>query len=235
MEQETESNAAEVLAKLREGKELQHATVSKLTLSGEFAHPVRLDHCVVKRLRVEHATFAGGLSFRGCDLHKPHVGKEVTIEGDLDLRSTSLVRADFTGITATGELRLDMVRTKGALRVSHSSFEGVRCWGAHFGDWVEFSKCTFRSRADYRNFHGDEGFSAKDCRFEDEFWFRGSTVSKKFELLGSYFGGMTDFSKSKLRDVSYLEGMEQGPKQQFAFRNALFDRVLLRPSQIQGR
>ncbi|MEM7013035.1 MAG: hypothetical protein AAF585_16300, partial [Verrucomicrobiota bacterium] len=103
-----------------------------------------------------------------------------------------------------------------------------------FGDWIEFKKTHFLGKADFRSFHADEGFVAQDCRFEGDFLFRGSTVAKKLELSRSYFAACADFSKSKMHDVVYLESIEQGPKQTFAFQNALFNRMLINVDQLQG-
>ena len=46
---------------------------------------------------------------------------------------------------------------------------------------------------------------------------------------------MLDFSKAKLHDFVYLEAIEQGESQRFAFTNALAERILVRPEQLVGR
>src|SRR5262249_58594388 len=49
------------------------------------------------------------------------------------------------------------------------------------------------------------------------------------------FEGLLDLSKAKLHDYVYLENIEQGPKQRFAFANTVGDRIRLRIAQLQGR
>src|SRR5262249_17348587 len=64
---------------------------------------------------------------------------------------------------------------------------------------------------------------------------RGATVSKKFDASGSRFEGLLDLSKAKLHDYVYLETIEQGEKQRFAFTNTLGERIRVRTAQLVGR
>jgi hypothetical protein len=120
--------------------------------------------------------------------------------------------------------------------VSRSHFEG-KCsfWEARFRGWVNFKDCDFASEVDFRSLHAEEGFVLIRCRFAKDVLFRGATVAKKLEATGSRFETLLDFSKAKLHDYVYLEGIEQGDGQRFAFLNALGERILIRTEQLTGR
>src|SRR5262249_15350649 len=80
-----------------------------------------------------------------------------------------------------------------------------------------------------------EGFTLTRSRFHGDVLLRGTTVEKKFDAAGSRFEKLLDLSKAKLHDFVYLEGIEQGAGQRFAFTNALAERLLLRTEQLTGR
>ena len=228
--------AEEAQQLLAEGKTIQNAVIKGLQLQGDYQEPVRLQNVDLQRCKIQNANFKKGLFFQGSDLRRVQFVDKVVITGDLDLRGTTLNRVDILKTEITGGLRMDNSTVTAAMRVTNCKIHGeVKTWQARFVDWVEFRKTQFLGKADFRSFHADEGFVAVDCRFEGEFLFRGSTVTKKLEFSRSYFAARTDFSKAKFRDVAYLETIEQGPNQQFAFQNALFDRMLIRPEQIHGR
>src|SRR5262249_51532116 len=44
-----------------------------------------------------------------------------------------------------------------------------------------------------------------------------------------------DLSRAKLNDYVYLEDVAQGPRQRFAFGNAVGERILIRTEQLRGR
>jgi hypothetical protein len=73
------------------------------------------------------------------------------------------------------------------------------------------------------------------CQFRSDAWFRGVTVLKKWDAGASRFEALLDLSKAKLHDFVYLEGIEQGAGQLFAFANALAERILVRAEQLSGR
>src|SRR5262249_18665938 len=54
-------------------------------------------------------------------------------------------------------------------------------------------------------------------------------------LSKSRFEKLLDLSKAKLHDFVYLEEIEQGAEQRFAFQNAVTERILLRIDQLEGR
>jgi hypothetical protein len=71
--------------------------------------------------------------------------------------------------------------------------------------------------------------------FAGDLLLRGTSIAKKFEAKESRFEGVIDLSKAKLHDYAYLESIEQGPKQSFAFQNTLGERLLVGPKQLEGR
>jgi len=231
-----EMSAEDALLLLSEGKTIQNVYIRNLTLTGKFEHALNFQNVVLKGLKLSDATLNAGLNFKSCVLERPTLGSKVVIANDLDLRGSTLVRATFGEVQVGGSLRMDNVVTDGLLRFHKCQFGGVvRVWQARFTGWVEFHNCVFKNKADLRSFHAEEGVQAKGCVFEDDVLFRGSTVSKKFDLGDSRFDALLDFSKAKLRDVTYLETIEQGPKQAFCFCNALFDRMLIRCDQLTDR
>ncbi|MFT5466984.1 MAG: hypothetical protein ACI8UO_002086 [Verrucomicrobiales bacterium] len=220
---------------LATGKALQNVSVRRLTLEGDFEEAVSFQNVELENCKILKANFKKGLTLQGCQLKRLHIGESV-IEGNLDMRRSTLNLVDLLKTQVSGQLQLDRIKAVASFRLNQVKLRGgVKTWDARFSDWVEFHKTEFGGTADFRSFHADEGFVATDCRFKGDFLFRGSTVTKKLEFSRSRFDGLTDFSKSKLHDVVYLETIEQGPKQVFAFRNALFNRVLIKPEQLAGR
>jgi hypothetical protein len=73
------------------------------------------------------------------------------------------------------------------------------------------------------------------CTFAGDFLLRGATVCKKLQADGCRFEKLLDVSKAKLNDFVYLEAIEQGPEMRFAFANAVAERLLVRPDQVEGR
>ena len=90
----------------------------------------------------------------------------------------------------------------------------------------------FAEAADFRSLHAEEGFILGKCRFDKDFLFRGSTVNKKWEADSTRFDGLLDLSKAKLHDFVYLESIQQGTEQRFAFHNTVAERLLLRIDQL---
>src|SRR5581483_977028 len=139
-------------------------------------------------------------------------------------------------VTVKGKFGCDNIVCRGKFLVADSRFESpVRFWEAHFRGWAEFKKCEFAAEADFRSFHAVEGFIISNCKCAGDVLFRGSTVSKKWDGHGTRFEALLDFSKAKLHDFVYLEAIEQGERQRFAFANALAERLLIRTEQLEGR
>lgn len=231
-----EITPAEAQQLLEQGTQLNNVIVKRLVLEGDFEQAIVFQNCLLERCKIQNANFKEGLSFQACELRRLSIGNSVTVGGNLDFRGAKMHRVDVTKSEIGGMVRLDNAKASAAFRIHDSVLKGgIKTWQARFGDWVEFHKSQFVGQADFRSFHADEGFVLKDCRFEENVLLRGSTVCKKVDFSGSWFGCLVDFSKSKLHDAVYLESIEQGPDQLFAFRNALFDHVLIKTSQLEGR
>jgi hypothetical protein len=228
--------AQEALAKLRAGEALENVRVANLRFRGDFPLPVRMRRVTLVQPRFDGATFQGEVRLHGCTIDRPYFERPTEFAQDLDLSGSTLHRAQFSRVTVRGKLSCDNVTCRGRFLVADSRFEGgTRFWEARFNGWAEFRDCAFAAEADFRSFHAEEGFVVHRCRFGGDVLFRGSTVSKKFEANGSRFEGLLDFSKAKLHDYVYLEAIEQGEKQRFAFTNTLGERIRVRTEQLVGR
>jgi hypothetical protein len=228
--------AAEALERLARGETLRDVRIDRLVFRGEFPGPVRMRNVVLVQPTFEKVGFAAEVKFEHCTIDRPRFNRNVTCAGDLDLRGSTLVKPMLRGLVVQGSLRCDNIRCRGRFLLASSRFNGpVRFWEARFEGWASFEGVTFADQADFRSVHADEGFVLKDCRFLNDFLFRGSSVSKKWDANGSRFEGLLDLSKAKLHDFVYLEGIEQGSDQRFAFQNAITERMLIRTEQLAGR
>ncbi|NLS93998.1 MAG: hypothetical protein GXX96_17705 [Planctomycetaceae bacterium] len=231
-----ELSGAEALQRIKEGKPVSNVRIVGLTFRSEFTGEIKMENVTLVRPRFTQATFLGPVGFLRCSLIRPTIGNGTVFKRGLNLRGSTVRHGTFRNVTCCDSLRCDNVRFAGQLRVEKCRFEGtVRFWDARFEGWAEFLACEFATHADFRNFHAEEGLAFSKCRFAGDMLFRGSTVSKKLDFGDSRFEGLVDLSKAKLHDFVYLERIEQGDEQQFAFANAVADRILVRPEQLEGR
>jgi hypothetical protein len=227
---------AEALERLRRGEALSNVSVERLRFTGEFTQPVKLYHVTLVQPQFEGATFRAELRMERCTLERPRFNKPTVCAGDLVLSGSTLVLTQMRNLTVQGKMACDNVQTRGKLLVQRCRFEGpVRFWEASFRGWVEFKECEFLGETDLRSFNAEEGFILTRCRCMGNVLFRGSSVDKKWDGNGTRFEGLLDFSKAKLHDFVYLETIEQGDKQRFAFSNALAEHILVRTEQLEGR
>src|SRR5262249_28155907 len=108
-------------------------------------------------------------------------------------------------------------------------------WEARLYCWVDFKDCTFAADTDMRSMHADQGLVITGCKFAGDCLLRGTLVQKKFQADTSRFEALLDLSKAKRNDFVYLERIAQGARQRFGFLNALAERILMRPEQVEGR
>jgi hypothetical protein len=232
----TTLSAAEALQRLRRGEPLRNVRIERLKLKGEFPLPVRLNHVVLVQPSLERAQFQDEVEMIGCTLDRLRTTGRSTFAKAWDLRGSTLVHPLIRSVTVAGPWRCANIKVRGRMLVVDSQFEGpARFWEARFGGWVEFRGVQFADTADFRSLHAEEGFILAKCRFDKDFLFRGSTVNKKWEADSTRFEGLLDLSKAKLHDFVYLESIEQGPEQRFAFHNTVAERLLLRTNQLEGR
>ncbi len=174
------------------------------------------------------------MTFDHCTLDRVKTTRKVTFAKGFNLTASTLVKADLRGSTV-GERCAATTSHARPLSGRGCAFQGrVRFWEAQFQGWAEFKTCEFQDDADFRSFHAGEGFILDTCVFRAAA-LSGATVSKKWQADGSRFEGLLDLSKAKLHDFVYLEAIEQGAGMRFAFTNALAERILVRPDQLEGR
>lgn len=227
---------AEALERLHRGEAIENTRVVGLRFKGEFSQPVRFRNVTLVRPVFERVKFADEVVFQSCTLDRLKFTKYATFAKGLSLTGSTLTHANLRRLSVAGPLRCDNLRTRGRLVVDDAKFLGrVRFWEAQFGGWVEFRGCEFSDEADFRSLHAEQGLTFDRCVFHGDALFRGATVCKKWQAEGARFEGLLDLSKAKLHDFAYLEAIVQGPAMQFAFANAVAERVLVRPDQLDGR
>ena len=226
----------EALARIAEGKPVEGVRIKRLKLRGEFAGPVVFKNCTLVRPEFGAATFKGDLTFVCCTLEQPRFTKPVTVEGNFGINGGCVNKAQIFRLTVRGSAHFSGACFRANLLLDKCVFhQKVSWWGARLDCWAEFKACEFGQEADFRSLTCDQGLIFTDCTFTKDFLLRGSTLAKKLQLDGSRFEQLLDLSKAKLNDFVYLEGIVQGPQMRFAFANAVAERILVRPEQIEGR
>jgi hypothetical protein len=228
--------AREALEILRRGEPLSNVRVERLVFRDVFEKPVRLDHVTLVQPRFEGAVFQDEVEFAGCTLDRPGFGKDSEFHKGLNLTGSTLVRTQIHRIIVKGNFNCEHVHTRGKFSLVKCKFEGgVRFWETRFSGWAEIKGCELAGVGDFRSFHAEEGFVLLDCHFKSDVWFRGSSVSKKFEASGSRFDAILDLSKAKLHDYCYLENIVLGERTRFAFNNTIGERIRIRTEHLTGR
>ncbi|WP_435019004.1 hypothetical protein TA3x_000997 [Tundrisphaera sp. TA3] len=232
-----EITARDACERLRRGEPISNARIVGLHLRGDFDLPIKLSRVELIKPRFEKARFAGCVELDRCKLIRPVFGKKAVFAQGLDLRGCLLVAAMFRETTVAGKaLRCDGMRTLGTFTAVACRFESeVRFWDARFDGWAEFTKCHFLASADFRSLHAEQGFKLLECQFAGDALFRGASFPKRWDAEKSRFEGLLDLSRAKFHDFAYLEAIEQGPGHRIAFHNALAERILIRPEQVEGR
>ena len=226
----------EALALLRAGKPLDGVRVERLKLRGDFPLPVAIKNCTLVRPDFDRAVFQAEVAIVGSTLDRPSFGHASEFQKGFNLSGSTLNKVTFPRLTVKGTLNLSNVVARGKLLCTKCRFDGrVRGWELCVEGWLDFKECTFADEVDLRSIHVDQGVNLAKCRFAGDLLLRGAVVGKKVELSGSHFEGLVDLSKAKLNDFVYLELMEQGPNQRFAFLNAVAERILVAPTQLEGR
>jgi hypothetical protein len=224
----------EVLKRVKKGETIAGVKVVGLLLKGVFSQPVRFKDVTLVQPQINNATFAESVVFEHSTIDRLKLNASTFAKG-LCFDGSTLVRVEIRRTSLHGPLSCNNARFRGKFLIDGSRFEGkVRFWEAKFQGWVTIKACEFVGEADLRSLHAEQGFSLTGCRFRSNFLFRGATVQKKFEADKTRFEGQTDFSKVKFHDFAYLEGIEQGENQTFSFTNALAERILVRPEQLEG-
>jgi hypothetical protein len=228
--------AAEALALLRAGKPVEGVRVRRLKLRGEFPGPVVFRNCTLVQPEVAGAKFAAELTFAGCNVDRPLFTKPAEVAGNFSFNNCTVSKPMISRLTVKGKAFLGNSTYRGKFTFADCQFDDkVSLWEAQFECWVDFKGCRFFGEADFRSLHADQGFVLTRCTFAGDFLFRGATVCKKFQADGCRFDKMLDLSKAKFHDYAYLEGITQGPDCRLALANAVGERLLIRPDQVEGR
>ena len=226
----------QVFELLKAGKVIEHARVRRLKFRGAFDYAVRFRNCTLVQCEFDGATFREAVSFASCGLDRVTFHRPCTFEKGFEAVHSCLNKPTVRNATFRGEVCFAYTEFRGKIAFSDCTFEArASFWEACFGTWVDFKKCEFRGEADFRTVTAAQGFVLTKCTFRGDFLLRGATVEKKFQADGSRFEGLLDLSKAKLRDFAYLETIDQGPTQTFAFLNAIAELVRVRPAQVEGR
>lgn len=226
----------EVLDRLRRGVTVQNARIENLRLTGEFTKPVRLRNCKLVKPRFDGATFQEDVSFARCTLDRPVFNGKTVFAKNLEMNHAILVHALLCRLEVAGSFNAEFLHARGKFDCIQSQLKGeVRFWEARFEGWVQFKDCDFHGDVDFRSLVALMGFVLRGCKFFDRVRFRGASVAMKLDMTTSRFEKMLDLSRAKLNDYVYLEQIEQGEKQRFAFENTLGERVLIRPEQLAKR
>jgi hypothetical protein len=226
----------EALDKLRLGLTLENVRIERLVFKGPWEKPFKLKNCHLVKPRFDGATFQGDIEMVSCTVERPHFSGKVEFKGNWRMNSATLVGWQMSRITVQGKWDLTGATVKGTMTVAGCTFTGgIRLWEAHFHNWVNFKKCEFGGDIDMRSFVAQQGFVAAACKFNADVALRGASVGMKCDLSGSRFEGLLDFSRAKMNDYWYLEEIEMGEKCLLSFSNAVGSRLLIKPSQIEGR
>ena len=228
--------AEDALACLQAGKPLVKVRVSGLKFIGEFSLPIQLRDVVLEKPVFKKTVFRETVELVGCTVLRARFEREPVFEKDFIVRTSTIRRAIFGGITVRGTARFDRSEFIGGVTFTHCTFEGqARFWEAKFDHWANFTHCRFQGPVDLRSTGFDQGACFEHCLVQSDFLMRGAVVQKKLDFSTSHFDGLVDLSKAKLHDFVYLETISQGPQQTFAFANAVVDRLLIKPTQLHGR
>lgn len=232
--------AKEALEKIRLGITIENVRIERLVLRGEWEKPFKLKNCHLVRPRFDGATFKGEVEMISCTVEKPHFSGKTTFESNWRLTASTLVSLQMSRVTVQGVMDLTSTVSRGTVGITSCDFHGgFRLWEAHFHGWVNIKKCTFTGTAankiDLRSFVAHQGFVLAACRFNSLVEMRGASVAMKCDMAGSRFEELLDFSRAKMNDYWYLEEIEMGENCRLAFSNAVGDRLLLKPSQVEGR
>jgi hypothetical protein len=227
---------ADAIAKLKAGETLQNVRIQGLRFVGTIDFPVRLRNCCLVRPIFANVEFQHEFSHVAGVFDRIVIKGAVAFAGPVVFDGTVLNKVQFTDVKFGGDLKLRTCQIRGKMLFVKCAFGGmVDGWELCVRTWLEFKKCHFKGKLDLRSIHCEQGLILNQSVCEGDILLRGAVIHKKLELNGTRVERMLDLSKAKLHDFVYLEEIEQGPEQRFAFLNAVGERILVRPDQLAGR
>jgi len=224
----------DALERLRTQGTLVKVCVTGLNLQGEFPKGLKFDHVRLIRLVVHRAVFKEFVDFHACRFVRP-MFRESTFEKGVKFNGSTFRLGAFNRVTFQMNAKFDNAVLEGTCQFVDTSFQSARFWETCAKGWLNFQRCRFHDTADLRSMHAEQGVVFTACQFEGEALFRGMSAAKKVDLTTSHCNGLLDFSKAKLNDFVYLEQIEPGPNLQFAFANAIAERLLVSCKLLSGR
>ena len=224
----------DALERLRTEGKLVKVCVTGLNLQGEFPKGLKFDHVRLVRLVVHRAVFKEFVDFHACRFVRPQF-RESTFEKGVKFNGSTFRAAAFNRMTFHMNVKFDNSTFEGSSQFVDTTFHAARFWEAHVTGWFNFQRCCFHDTADLRSIHAEQGLVFTACHFEGDALFRGLSAAKKVDLTTSRCDALVDFSKAKLNDFVYLEQIEPGPNLQFAFANAIAERLLVSSKLLTGR
>jgi hypothetical protein len=231
-----ELSPEEAMEMLRAGKVVEHARICRLKIRGEIPFTIKFRHCTLIQCEFDRATVKEDVCFASCTLDRFTIRRNCRFEKAFEIPHSLMNKVTIASASFAGYVNFSYTEFRGKCAFADCRFDQrVTFWQANFVAWTDFKKCEFRGEADFRSLTAQEGFVLTQCLFAGDFLFRGSTVEKKFQADSSRFEKLLDLGKAKLRDYVYLEGIEQGPEQRFAFLNAIACMIRVCPAQIEGR
>jgi len=226
----------DVMVYLQRGQMIENVKIPRLKLKGVFEKPVRFKNCLLAHVDFDGAVFEDKVEMIRCTIDRPRCSHRTHFKSDWDCSESTFNNAVIREMTIDGHFKCRAIRAKTKLQFLDCEFKGKYFfWEAHIDGWFEHKKCVFYDECDIRSMHVEQGLIFRECRFEKNLTARGMVVHKKVEFVDSTAERMVDFSKAKLHDFVYLETLKGGQLQQFAFLNALAERLLIRPEQLQHR
>lgn len=229
-------STADALLAIERGELIQNVQIHRLHLRGNFAKPIRFRNVVLGDLVFDRAKCTKIVSFEGCLLERPRFSPGTEFAEGLSFKGGEVKGAQFRDVTIKGSFKAQRVQFVSRFQALDVHLAGkAQFFDARFRAWVQWERCEFEDEADFRSITVEEGLVFTGCRFLGDARFRGASVQKKFDLSESRFERMLDLSKAKLNDYVYMETITQGERMRFGFENAVAERLLIRPDQLEGR
>jgi len=231
----TELSSEEAIQRLQAGLPVERVFIRRLHLTGSFPKGLLIRDAYIKELSITEAHFEQNVSLQACSLHRVYAEDARFDQSVSFKRSRVNLFYMLRGELHKG-LNCESIKAGSKFLIAESNFKGrVRFWEALFEDWASFEQCAFEERFDFRSAECRAGVSLNRSHFKGAALFRGAHIALKLEANEARFDGLIDLSKAKLHDFVYLEDIEQGPDQRWAFWNTVSERILVRPDQLEGR
>lgn len=230
-----EMSAEEVIERLQAGQLVEQVFIRRLDLTGEFSKGFMLRDVYIKELSMVDVSCLQNVSIQGSKIHRVYIERG-RFEESLSFKRSRVNLFYMTDSELLKGLNCESIKVGSKFLITETRCVGrVRFWEALFEDWASLEGNMFEDRFDFRSAECRSGLTLNRSQFKGNALFRGAHVALKLEANEAHFDGLIDLSKAKLHDFVYLEDIEQGPEQRWAFWNTVSERILVRPDQIEGR